>query len=159
MLRRVLAVILCLLVLLSLGYGVPAIRRTREDNWFRFKRAGEHYTVCVYHAHQAFGTAAISEGVERIEEIRRAGGWIMAARYAAFGLDNEASRQGIKVAGITYFYAVNGEELISYSGAQDEELERRIQVIVTNVRLINASLDRELFASRNKQRIDRKSVV
>ena len=120
----------------------------------RFIRAGWNWSGIVHDANAHFLLAASSSPEEHIKNVRIAGGNIMAARLAGDWLFDELQRQGMSTKNIGYFGAVNGESIVAYEGpGVDPELDRRLGIIIENVRRLDEALSWDLWTTGDRTRI------
>jgi len=143
------------LVLAAIG-GVMFYRREerKATDHLRLIRVGQLFAVTVHNANAHFSLAASSSPEEHIKNVRIAGGKIMAARVAGRRLVDELQRQGMSPGNIGYFSAVNGESIVAYEGpGVDPELDRRLGIIIENVRRLDEALSWDLWTTGDRTRI------
>lgn len=135
------------LVLAAIG-GIMFSRREerKATDLVRLTRIGMQWAGIVYNANAHFLRAASSSPEEHIKHVRIAGGNIMAATAAGRWLVDELERQDMPSGKIGYFSAVNGASIVAYEGpGVDPELDRRLGIIIENVRRLNEALSWEFW--------------
>ena len=143
------------LILAAIG-GIMFSRREerKATDRERLIRVGQQWSAIVHDVNGHFLRAASSNPEEHIKNVRIAGGNIMAARLAGDWLFDELQRQGMSTKNIGYFGAVNGESIVAYEGpGVDPELDRRLGIIIENVRRLDEALSWDLWTTGDRTRI------
>ncbi|MBS3872955.1 MAG: hypothetical protein KGZ92_05835 [Firmicutes bacterium] len=123
----------------------------------RLIRVGQQWAGIVHNSNAHFSLAASSSSGEHIKNVRLAGMSIMAARAAGNWLVDELQRQGMSaVAGyVSYLDAVARHSIVAYyeGPGVDPELDRRLGIIIENVRRIDEALSWDLWTAGDRTRI------
>jgi len=143
------------LVLAAIG-GIMFCRREerKATDHARLILVGQQWAGIVHNANAHFLRAASSSPEEHIKNVRIAGGNIMAARAAGYWLVDELQRQGMSSRNIGYFSAVDAHPIVAYEGpGVDPELDRRLGIIIENVRRLDEALGWDLWTTGDRTRI------
>ena len=148
------AVVIALVLAAIGGIMLSRIEERKATDRERFIRAGWGWSAIVHDVNGHFLRAASSSPEEHIKNVRIAGGNIMAARAAGYWLVDELQRQGMSSRNIGYFSAVDAHPIVAYEGpGVDPELDRRLEIIIENVRRLAEALGWDLWTTGDRTRI------
>jgi hypothetical protein len=148
------AVVMALVLAAIGGIMLSRIEERKATDRERLIRIGQQWSAIVHNANAHFLLAASSSPEEHIKNVRIAGGNIMAARPAGNWLVDELQRQGMSTKNIGYFSAVAAHGIVAYEGpGVDPELDRRLEIIIENVRRLAEALSWDLWTTGDRTRI------
>jgi len=148
------AVVIALVLAAIGGIMFCRIEERKATDRERLILVGQLFAVTVHNANTHFLRAASSNPEEHIKNVRIAGGNIMAARPAGNWLFDELLRQGMSTGKIGYFGSVAASDIVAYEGpGVDPELDRRLGIIIENVRRLDEALSWELWTTGDRTRI------